>query len=76
MSRTDLLKWIYSFYLLTITMAWGAFTVMVVFNAMNFPSPANVLEAAGASTLTGALLTWNGLVVIHWFRKKNPEEGK
>jgi hypothetical protein len=71
----DKMKWVYSFVLLIITLAWAGFTVLIVRACMANPNPGLVFEASGASALTGALITWNALVVQFWFRK-NPENGK
>ena len=72
----DIMKWIYSFVLLLATIGWAVFTVLICKDAVDNPTSINVIETAGASVLMGALITWNGLVIQHWFRKKNPEEGK
>jgi hypothetical protein len=64
------LKWAYSFYLLTITIAWASFTVWIVRDTVNNPSPVGVLETSGATGLLGALSTWNAIVIQHWFRKR------
>lgn len=61
------MKWIYTFALLGITIAWAVFTVYVVLGAMAYPSAMNVIEASGTSVLLGALIAWNGTAVKHWF---------
>jgi len=67
------IKWLYTFFLLIVTIGWAVFSVIVIKSAMSAPSPASVLEASGTSVLLGALIGWNALVIQHWFRKKTPE---
>jgi len=52
------------------------FTVLIVKSCMATPSTISVVEASGVSVLMGGLITWSGLIIQHWFRKKNAEEGK
>ena len=73
---TDILKWAFSFYIVTITIGWAVFTVLIVKSCMATPSTISVVEASGVSVLMGGLITWSGLIIQHWFRKKNAEEGK
>lgn len=72
MTKTDSMKWIYTFVLLVVTIGWAVFTVIVVKDAMAVPTAAGILEASGTSVLLGALIGWNALVIQHWFRKKAP----
>ena len=69
----DKLKWLFTFTLLGATIGWGVFTVLIVKDAMVTPNSANVLESAGAGVVTGALVSWTGLVIQFWFRKKSPD---
>uniref|UniRef100_A0A6M3JS34 Uncharacterized protein n=2 Tax=viral metagenome TaxID=1070528 RepID=A0A6M3JS34_9ZZZZ len=66
-------KWIYTFLLLIITMAWATFTIFAVKDALNEPTPINVIEASGSGVLLGALIAWNNDVKQYWFRKKLEE---
>ncbi len=70
------MKWLYTFYLFTITMLWAAFLVWFVWNASAAPQPVDMLAASGVGVLLGALLSWNANVNKHWFggEKKPPEE--
>jgi len=61
------MKWVYTFVLLFLTVAWAVFTVEVVMAAMAVPTSASVLEASGTSVFLGALLTWNANINKHWF---------
>ena len=63
-------KWIYTFLLLIMTMAWATFTIFAVKDALNEPTPINVIEASGSGVLLGALIAWNNDVKQYWFRKK------
>lgn len=72
MTKTDFMKWIYTFVLLVVTIGWAVFTVVVVRGVADAPTAAGVLEASGTSVLLGALIGWNALVIQHWFRKKAP----
>ena len=69
----DIWKWAYSFVMLLITVAWGAFTVLIIRNSIAQPDAVRILEASGASSLMGALIVWNGNIVQHWFRKRIEE---
>lgn len=75
MTKADLMKWIYTFVLLVVTIGWAVFTVIVVKSVTDAPTAAGVLEASGTSVLLGALIGWNSLVIQHWFRKK-PTSGE
>lgn len=65
-------KWVYTFFLLLVTVGWAVFCVLTIKNAVAMPTSASVLEASGTSVLLGALITWNAAVVQYWFRKKSP----
>lgn len=74
MNFGDKFKWLYSFTLLVVTIFWAAFCVDVVIRTINYPTAEGVIVASGTSILLGALITWNGQVITHWFRKKTPKE--
>ena len=69
-----LMKWLYSFVLLILTLLWSVFLVNTVQDAVATPTPTNVIEVSGVSVLLGALIVWNGTVNQHWFRKRTPDE--
>jgi len=71
--RGDLIKWAYSFVLLGVTIWWGVFCVNTVMTALQSLTEADVLMTAGVSVLMGALISWDALIIQHWFRKKTPE---
>jgi len=73
---TENCKWIYTFLLLLITIGWAVFTVYCVREAVQNPSPVNVIEASGTGVLLGALISWNNDVKQYWFRKKLDESAK
>lgn len=64
------IKWVYTFFLLIITILWAMFCVWTVKKAMSNPTPVSVLEVAGVGPLLGALITWCGDVKQFWFRKQ------
>jgi len=69
------MKWLYTFFLLIVTLGWAVFLVFIVWDALTFgPEPVDVVAAAGVGVLLGALIAWNGNVNQFWFRKKSPEE--
>jgi len=70
--KKDIVKWIYTFFLLTATIGWSAFCVLTIKSALSAPTQQNVLEVAGVTVLLGALITWCGNVNQYWFRKKDP----
>lgn len=74
---TDKMKWVYTFALLVLTLAWAVFLALFVYHAMTSgPEPVDVVAGAGIGVLLGALIAWNGNVNQHWFRKKVPEENE
>jgi hypothetical protein len=73
MQPSDWLKWLYTFVLLGVTIGWGVFCVNVIRAALLIPSVTGILETAGVASVMGALISWNALVIQHWFRKKSPE---
>ena len=73
MDKNLIVKWVYTFMLLGATIWWGYFCLNTITAAMTEPTQGNVLAVAGVSGLMGALLTWNALIIQHWFRKKTPE---
>lgn len=73
MDNTEkVLKWVYSFLMLLLFLAWGVFNVWIVYRAAIDKNTVDILGAAGASAITGAMISWNGQIVTHWFRKKGP----
>lgn len=67
-------KHAYSFVLLALTFLWAAFCVWVTWQATKSLNAANIIAAAGCDTLLGALISWNALVIQHYFRKAIPED--
>ncbi len=73
--KGDKPKWIFSFFLLMATFAWFVLCVLLVKSIVANPTPTGVLETAGATGFSGALLTWDALIVQYWFRKAPPTNG-
>lgn len=67
-------KHLYAFTILIATIAWAVFCVWITYKATVSTTPVNILGAAGADTLLGALITYNSLIVQHYFRKSTPED--
>ena len=74
MTNSDIVKWVYSFVLLGATVWWAKFCVDTVRAALLQPTPIDVLAVAGVSGFLGALVSWNVIVIQHWFRKKSPDK--
>ena len=71
----DILKWVFTFVMIGVTVGWGVFCVNTITAAMQLPIAAgDVLASAGVSAVMGAFLVWDALIVQFWFRKK-PSEG-
>jgi hypothetical protein len=73
MSADEKFKYAYAFTLLIITVLWGAFSVWIVYKAATELLAVEILGAAGATGLLGAMITWDALVVQHYFRRAKPE---
>lgn len=52
---------------------WGAFTIWIVWRAVALKTTVDIIAAAGASGITGALIVWNGNITQYFFRKAKPE---
>ena len=63
-------KRIYSYLMLVVLLAWGAGNIYTVYRAIDLKTSVDILAAAGASAITGALIAWNGNIVQYWFRKR------
>lgn len=74
MKTSDKAKWVYTFFLLLVTIGWAAFCVITIRDAVTTPTSTSVLEVAGVTVLLGALIAWNGNVNQYWFRKKPKDE--
>lgn len=72
------LKWVFTFTMIFITIAWAVFTVFIVRDVAlkvntNEIQQIDVIAVAGAGTLMGALIGWDTLIIQYWFRKKPGE---
>ena len=67
-------KYTYAFVLLALTFLWASFCVWMTLQAMQIKSEGAILGAAGVDTLLGALISWNALIIQHYFRKAVPED--
>ena len=70
MTKDNKFKWVYSFLMLVVVLAWGAGNIYAVYRAIDLKSSVDILASAGASAITGALIAWNGNIVQYWFRKR------
>ena len=62
--------------MLILTFLWALFCVWITWQATVSLDQANIIAAAGSDTLLGALISWNALIIQHYFRKATPEDGK
>uniref|UniRef100_A0A6M3LPR2 Uncharacterized protein n=1 Tax=viral metagenome TaxID=1070528 RepID=A0A6M3LPR2_9ZZZZ len=57
---SEKMKWYFTFTLLILTIAWAVFARYLLPNSET-------------DIITGALISWNALVIQYYFRKKTPE---
>ena len=74
--KSNNFKHIYALLLLAMTFAWAVVCVWITWKAVQLPTSAGVLGAAGVDTLLGALISWNALIIQHYFRKAVPEDNQ
>jgi len=67
-------KHAYALILLALTFAWAVVCLWMTWRAVQMPTDGSILGAAGVDTLLGALISWNALVIQHYFRKSTPED--
>lgn len=73
MNSADNHKLLLALLLLLFTAGWGFFTVTITAEALAKLNVTNIIGAAGANQVMGALLTLDTLVYQHYFRKAKPE---
>ncbi|MFA5151715.1 MAG: hypothetical protein WC554_04050 [Clostridia bacterium] len=74
--KSNNFKHVYSILLLVLTFMWALFCVWITWLATQTLNQANIIAAAGSDALLGALISWNALIIQHYFRKATPEDGK
>ena len=67
------MKWLYSFILLGATIGWGWFTMNKILFALEKKLDTDILVAIASTGLLTSLMTWDTIIVQHWFRKKLEE---
>jgi uncharacterized membrane protein YadS len=72
--KSNNFKHVYSFVLLGLTFLWAFFCVWMTMKAISVKTEVAILGAAGVDTLLGALISWNALIIQHYFRKSVPED--
>ncbi len=72
--KSNNFKHAYALVLLFLTFLWAGFCIYVTYLAINLATPASILGAAGVDTLLGALISWNALIIQHFYRKSTPED--
>lgn len=72
--KSNNFKHAYAIILLMLTFLWACFCVWVTYMAVKLATESAILGAAGVDTLLGALISWNALVIQHYFRKATPED--
>ena len=72
--KQDNFRQAFAFTLLFLTMGWGVFVVLSIHHAVDTASSADILSAAGATGLLGALIAWVADIKQFFFRKKNTDD--
>ena len=72
--KSNNFKHVYALVLLGLTFVWAIICVWITWKAVQLPTSAGVLGAAGVDTLLGALISWNALIIQHYYRKAVPED--
>ena len=72
--KSNNFKHAYSIILLFLTFLWAVLCLWITWQAVQTLDAANVMAAAGVDTLLGALISWNALVIQHYYRKATPED--
>jgi hypothetical protein len=70
----DRFKYVYSILLLLVSVGWGSFCVWITYKAVMERLTIDIIAAAGASVLLGALIKMLGDVNQYWFRKALKKE--
>ncbi len=73
MNNADNHKLLLALLLVLFTAGWAYFTVYATAQALETLKVTNIIGAAGANQVLGALLTLDTLVYQHYFRKAKPE---
>ena len=72
--KSNNFKHVYALLLLALTFAWACLCVWVTYMAVKLATSTTILGAAGVDTLLGALISWNALIIQHFYRKSTPED--
>lgn len=72
--NSDRFKQLYALLLFLSLIGWAVFTVWITYRAAMDKLTQDILIAAGANTLLGALTAWNADIKQHYFRKRVKEE--
>jgi len=72
--KSNNFKHAYALILLGLTFAWAIVCVWITWKATVVATSGAILGAAGVDTLLGALISWNALIIQHYFRKSTPED--
>jgi uncharacterized membrane protein len=72
--KSNNFKHVYAILLLMLTFLWACVCMWVTWKAISSPTDGTILAAAGVDTLLGALISWNALIIQHYFRKSTPED--
>ena len=67
--KDESFKQLYAFVNLGITVIWAGFCVWITYRAVMSKLAVDILVSAGANTLLGALIVWNGNINQFFFRK-------
>lgn len=67
------MKWRFAFFVVAVTVGWAAFTVWITWRAVCMANTPDIIGAAGAGVLLGAMINWAGNIVQFYFRRAKPE---
>jgi len=73
--QSEQFKQLFTLVTLVVTVFWAGFCVWITEKAATDKLTVDILAAAGANVLLGALINWTTLCVQFWFRKAKPKEG-
>lgn len=68
------MKWIYTYVLFFVMMAWAVFVVLIVHHTLHHPDEIDIIAVSGTSIVLGALIAKWSDTHQFWFRKSAPKQ--
>ena len=62
-----------SFFLFMLTILWALICLVATLMAVDTSEPGWIVAASGTGGVTGSFLTFDALIIQHWFRRAKPE---